>query len=128
MSGDIDRLVASINEQPDLLHGDRTPAVEGLIGHGPAVLPHVLSLLEQDDEPTRMRAQRVLEGITHGWVQEHAPARPLAQGGVQEWQRLWKANGSYDWRAPAASRAEAVRLWREWARTVLEVEDGRDQE
>lgn len=123
MSEEIDRLVASINEQPDLLHGDRTPAVQALIRHGPAVLPQVLSLLEQDDEPTRMRAQRVLEGITQAWVQEHIPSRPLTQGSAQEWQRLWRANGSYDWRAPAASREEAVRLWRDWARTVLEGED-----
>jgi hypothetical protein len=115
MNGEIERLVASLNDHPDLLHGDRTPAVEALVRHGVDALPHVLPLLEDGDEPTRMRAQRVLEGVTQAWVRERNPARPLTQGAAREWQRLWAENGSYDWRAPAGKRAEAVRLWRDWA-------------
>lgn len=123
MSGEIERLVATINEQADLLHGDRTPAVEALIAHGVQALPHVLTLLEQDDEPTRMRAQRVLEGVTQALVQASTLGRPLTQGTGQEWQHLWRENGSYDWRAPTGSRAEAVRLWREWVERVVAAED-----
>lgn len=118
MSSEIERLVAAINDNPNLLHGDRTPAVEALVQRGMDALPHVLPLLEQGDEPTRMRAQRVLEGVSRAWVHERTPARPLTQGAAAEWQRLWRENGSYDWRAPAAAREEAVRLWREWLATI----------
>ena len=123
MSDEIERLVASIGAHPDLLHGDRTPAVEALVRHGRAALPHVLPLLEQGDEPTRMRAQRVLEGVTQAWVRERTPSRPLTRGAEREWQRLWRANGSYDWRAPGGARAEAVRMWRDWlAKTAMETD------
>ena len=117
MSSEIDRLVASIDDNPDLLHGDRTPAVEALVRHGLAALPVVFPLLEQGEEHTRLRAQRVLEGITQLWVREHTPSRPLTQGAAREWQDLWRENGSYDWRGPAEARAEAVRRWRDWLRS-----------
>jgi hypothetical protein len=123
MSSEIERLVAAINDNPNLLHGDRTPAVEALVQRGMDALPHVLPLLEQGDEPTRMRAQRVLEGVTHAWVEERHPSRPLTQGATAEWQKLWRENGSYDWRASAGPRAEAVRLWRGWLGTAAAGED-----
>lgn len=114
MSGDIERLVAAIDENADLLHGDRTPAVEGLVRHGIAALPHVFPLLEEGEERTRLRAQRVLEGVTQAWVQEHTPSRPMTRASDREWQNLWRENGSYDWKAPADARQESVRRWRDW--------------
>jgi len=121
MNDEIERLVASINDRPDLLHGDRTPAVDALIEHGLAALPHVLPLLESEDEFTRLRAQRVLEGATQAWVRgEQGPARQLTQGSAQAWQRLWRENGSYDWRAAKEARTAVVGLWREWLGRVAE--------
>lgn len=114
MSDEIERLVAAINEHPDPLHGDRTRAGEALVRHGLAALPRVLPLLEDDQEFTRLRAQRVLEGVTQAWVRERSPARPLTRGDTRAWQQLWRENGAYDWRGSAESRAESVRLWHEW--------------
>jgi hypothetical protein len=118
MSSDIAGLVATINEAPDPLHGDRTPAVEALIQHGVASLPHVLPLLAGGHELTRLRAQRVLEGVTLAWVREHTPSRAMTRGDVHEWQELWRANGSYDWRGSPEARSESVRLWRAWLEQV----------
>lgn len=114
MSSEIERLVAAINEHPDHLHGDRTPAVDALIAHGLPALPHILPLLESDDELTRLRAQRVLEGATLAWTKEHTSARPLTHADTQAWQQLWTRNGPYDWRADSVARREAVRRWRAW--------------
>lgn len=114
MSEEIERLVQAIDDRPDPLHGDRTPAVEALIDRGLAVLPYLLPLLESGGDQTRLRAQRVLEGITHQWVRERTAARPLTRDDTHEWNRLWQANGGYDWSAPQAARAAAVKLWSAW--------------
>jgi hypothetical protein len=114
MSSDIESLVATINEHPDPLHGDRTPAVEALIQHGVASLPYVLPLLAGEHELTRLRAQRVLEGVTLAWVRERTPSHAMTRGDVREWQELWDANGSYDWRASPEARSESVGLWGDW--------------
>lgn len=114
MSSEIERLVAAINEHPDHLHGDRTPAVDALVAHGLPALPHILPLLESEDQLTRLRAQRVLEGVTHAWAQAHATARPLTHADTRAWHQLWADNGAYDWQAPPAARHEAVGRWRTW--------------
>lgn len=114
MSSEIERLVTAINDKPDLLHGDRTPAVHALVEHGLEALPAVLPLLEHEDELTRLRAQRVLEGVTRAWAVERVPSRPLARADLHLWERLWRENGSFDWRASAAERAGAVARWRTW--------------
>ena len=49
MSSEIERLVAAINEHPDHLHGDRTPAVDALVAHGLPALPHILPLLDSGE-------------------------------------------------------------------------------
>jgi hypothetical protein len=114
VSSQLERLVAAINDHPDPLHGDRTPAVEALIAHGLVALPHVLPLLEGGDDMTRLRAQRVLEGVTNAWVRERAPAWPPTQADARAWQELWEENGPYDWRGTQEARREAVALWRAW--------------
>jgi len=114
MSTEIERLVSTINEHPDHLHGDRTPAVDALVGHGLPALPHILPLLESDDELTRLRAQRVLEGVTRAWLRERAGARPMTRADTRAWQQLWEENGAYDWRGSPEARSDAVRCWLTW--------------
>ena len=115
MSDEIRRLVAALDEDPDPLHGDRTPAAHALVGHGLAALPAVFDVLEGEDaEITRLRAQRVLEGVSRAWVAERTPTRPLARADLRAWEALWRENGPYDWRAPAPERAAAVANWRAW--------------
>jgi hypothetical protein len=107
-------LAAAIDEHPDLLHGDWTPAAQELAEHGLAALPHVLPLLEVDEEMTRLRAQRVLEAVTRAWVRERVKAPTLTRADTHAWQKLWERNGAYDWKAPVRARAEAVARWRAW--------------
>lgn len=64
-------LISRINDNPDKLHIDLTPAVgqPRRIGK-PALLP-CLELMLTDDVYTRLRAQRVIEGVVmiqHGFV------------------------------------------------------------
>jgi hypothetical protein len=120
VSDEIARLVAAINEHPDLAHGDYTPAVHALVRAGLPALPAVLPLLEADEPYTRLRAQRVLEGVTRAWVKARTPAVPLSRRADREWQKLWQANGSYDWQAAPGGRAASVARWRAWLSTDLQ--------
>jgi len=114
MSEDIGRLIATINDSPDPSHGDLTPSVHALTRIGLPALPAVLPLLESDNQWTRLRAQRVLEGVTRAWVRERTPERPMTRRADYAWVELWQANGNYDWEAPPAERAAAVARWHSW--------------
>jgi hypothetical protein len=112
---EIERLVAAIDDDPDSLHGDRTPAVDALVAHGLAALGEVLPLLEHAPELTRLRAQRVLEGVTLAWVRERVKEnRPLTRSDTRAWQELWTANGAYDWQGTPDERRASVARWRAW--------------
>ena len=117
MSSDIARLIAALNDNPDPAHGDLTPAVHALVRLGLQALPAVLPLLEAEDRWTRLRAQRVLEGVTRSWVRRRTPERPMTRRADYEWLALWQTNGDYDWEAPPQARADAVARWRAWLGT-----------
>ena len=112
-------LLKQINENPDLLHYDYTPAVYKLIGIGrPALRFGVLELLLSKDRDTRMHAQRVLEGVTlaemgfergYGW-----PNGENGQEKNKEWQQLWESNGAYSFDAPEEVRQAAYDKWQQW--------------
>ena len=70
-----ERLVAAINESPDSLHGDRTPAVHALVEHGRDVdeLTQVQDLLPTLIELCDLPANPALEG--------HSLAPQLADSG-----------------------------------------------
>jgi hypothetical protein len=111
VQNEISSLLRRINDDPDKLHGDSTPAVERLIDLGEPALAPVLELMLASDSDTRLRAQRVLEGVTmasqgfrrgQGWLETE---------GEERWRRFWASLGNLDWRAPAERRAEAVARW-----------------
>lgn len=114
------RLLAALDEAPDALHGDSTPAVQALVALGLPALRAVLPLLQADDGITRLHAQRVLEGVSRAWVQAQANAqkqarRPaLSRQDDAAWAALWQQHGSYDWAAAPALRAQAAALWLAW--------------
>lgn len=114
MSDDVARLIAAINEDPDPAHGDLTPAVDALVRLGLPILASVLPLLESADPWTRLRAQRVLEGVTRAWVHERTPARPVTPKADYDWLALWEGNGNFQWDATAERRAHALTRWRAW--------------
>jgi hypothetical protein len=112
-------LVRQINENPDLLHADWTTAVLKLIRIGrPALKYGALDLLLSDDELTRLRSWRVVEGVTmaemgfvlgQGW-----PKGENAQIRDEKWRQLWRSNGSYDADAPKEAREAAYQKWVSW--------------
>ncbi len=111
---EIERLIQQIDESPDKLHGDYTPSVYRLIEMGEPVLSQVLSLMLSHGEMTRLRAQRVLEGVTmkrfgfqvgKGWVNPQDEER---------WQRFWNDLGDLSYDAPLETRVQASNRWREW--------------
>jgi hypothetical protein len=112
-------LVKHINDEPNLLHADITPAVENLIKIGrPALRYGTLELLNSDDLDTRMRAWQVVEGVTTAEmgfvVGEGWPKREDTLQQDEKWRQLWRANGSYKWDAPKEARDAAYQKWLQW--------------
>ncbi len=107
--------VARLNEAPDPLHRELTPAVHALVALGLPALRAVLPLLLNDDALTRERAQAVLARSTRAWVAaQHAGEHPVGNARAREWTQLWQAHGDYDWRADARERAASVQAWAPW--------------
>lgn len=110
----IQALAEDIDAHPEPLHADYTAEVRALVEFGAASLEVVLPLLMAEKELTRLRAQRVLEGVTRSVVQT-----PPRSRGQRDWEALWRLNGNYDWRAPEAERAASVRRWQDWLASGL---------
>jgi hypothetical protein len=112
--GEVDRLVRTINDNPNKLHSQYTPSVEGLISIGAPAIPRLLDLMETGDYMTRMRAEAALERITmeaYGFVPGRGWSRPTGQ---DEWGYLWESLGSLDYKACEEMRRHSVALWRRW--------------
>jgi hypothetical protein len=110
----LDACIATLNDAPDPLHFDITPAVQSLCEMGITALPAILPLLDSADERTRQRAQKVLELVSFKEVSDTVQPRPLSDHARAEWSALWRRNGSYQWNAPEAQRQSATRQWRNW--------------
>lgn len=108
-------LVAAIDDGPDKLHAESTPATEALIDLGIEALPAVIPLLASPAADTRMRAAHVLEMVTmeqagfrrgHGWDDFAHEIR---------WRDFWSAmmgEGADDPGEPRA--ASRVAHWQSW--------------
>lgn len=107
-------LLARIDENPNPLHRNYTPAVNALIEIGePALLP-TLELMLADDRNTRLRTQTVIESVTaeqNGFVFGQGWKRP---GGEAAYRKLWSELGELNWEDPKAKRAASVELWKKW--------------
>lgn len=102
-------LYARLNDDPDLLHADYTPSVHDLIRAGRPALPRALDLMQSDDRATRVRAQRVLEGVTlreYGFVQGEGWKPP---DGEAEWRWFWARLGDLRYDGP---RTRGRPAWR----------------
>jgi hypothetical protein len=111
---EIHELIDRINESPDKLHGDYTPASMRLIAVGERALDAVLPLMLNEDPTTRLRAQRVLEGITMKTYGFAAGRGWATSKGENEWREFWRGLGGLDWESPRNAREESVALWTRW--------------
>jgi hypothetical protein len=107
-------LYARLNDNPDLLHFDYTPAVHELIAIGrPAIAP-ALDLMLSENATTRLHAVTVLEGVTmreHGWVPGQEWARP---GGLEAWHQFWQRLGNLSDTGTKEERSASIAKWRDW--------------
>lgn len=107
-------LLRRIDEAPDELHGDVTPAVNGLIALGRSALASVLDMMASPRSNTRLHAQRAFEGILMR-EQGFAPGQGFTTpDGEDRFRALWSTQGGYAWDAPATPRAQALVAWRTW--------------
>lgn len=108
-------LIAAIDDAPDKLHSESTPATEALIEQGVDALPAVIPLLASPDADTQMRAAYVLEMVTmelfgfrpgRGWEDFAHEIR---------WRDFWTAMmvGSPD-EAGEPGAASMVAHWQSW--------------
>ena len=109
----VTKLISELDENPDVLHGDYTPAVRKLIDIGqPAIVPILDVMVTDDNQLSRLRAQRVLEGVTmqmHGFE--------FGQGwrssdDENNWLKFWASLGNLDWKSTLAERLLAVEAWK----------------
>ncbi len=123
IDSEIAQLVRTIDEDPDILHNDYTPSVQRLIDKGLAGAAAVVPLLNTDDQMTRRRAQRVLEGVVKarfGWK----AGIGFADGSAQEQAlAVLAANGNYDAAASEEQRKHSAGLWRRWIESQREGKD-----
>jgi hypothetical protein len=110
----IKTLLAHINDEPDKLHADYTPAVHELIKVGEPALTLTLELMLADGLDTRLRAQRVLEGVTlvqHGFVLGQGWKE---DGGEKRFRKFWSELGDLAYDSSPEKRAASVTLWKKW--------------
>jgi HEAT repeat protein len=104
----------TINDAPDILHLDITPAVGALSDFGLKAVPALLEFLMHEDEMTRLHAQRALELIVdkrHGF----RPGKGFPTVEAEEQARAeWVNNGNYNYLEDKNTRRAAVEKLREW--------------
>lgn len=116
MSADVRlaELLATLDNAPDELHGDITPAVLALAELGWVAAPALLDLMLADAADTRLHAQRAFEGIVmrdFGFVRGRGFASSDDENRFRE---LWATHGGYAYDASEARRSLAVETWRGW--------------
>jgi HEAT repeat protein len=110
--GALDALIRTIDDAPDPMHLDSTPAVGALGAMGSEAVPPLLDLLESSEQLTRLHAQRALELAVyrrHGFV----PGRGFPNDEAEEAAREELTSSDYRFDAEPAARAAAIERLRE---------------
>jgi HEAT repeat protein len=115
----LDALRATINDDPDPLHSQRTPAVQSLIESGLSALPATFVLMESANEETRRRAQYVLASIVLEDITRRLQPSALTNEALRLWEELQRQNGSYAWNGSESARRSSIELWRGWYERAL---------
>lgn len=101
----LEACLRTLDDAPDPLHADRTPAVQCLIEIGTPALAPLIDLLASNDRDTRMHAERAVQGITRRRFGFDGFAWP--EGAMERWMDWWSAIG-YDINAAPPQRTLAV--------------------
>lgn len=119
-SKDIPELISKINNDPDLLHLDYTPAVHQLSECGIDAAIAVLPLLNSTEIWERYRAQRVLEGVVrrmYGW--QPGKGYPVGIDGEEKVKKLFIKMGNYQADASIEIRNASMIKWEKWLKEKL---------
>lgn len=111
MASQIQQQLAVLDEHPDKLHLDRTPAVGRLIEIGEPALAPLVEHLAHADWMHRQRAQRAVEGITRRVFGFDGSAWPEAA--LERWTTWWSSI-AYDARDDEPARTAAIDRLRIW--------------
>jgi HEAT repeat protein len=107
----LDALISTIDDAPDPLHLDMTPAVSALGAFGSEAIPRLLDLLDAPEQLTRLHAQRALELAVyrrHGFV----PGQGFPTDEAEEAAREELTSSGYDFDAEPAARRSAIQRLR----------------
>jgi HEAT repeat protein len=106
----LEQWLQAIDDDPDPLHLDMTPAVRALGDMGPTAVPPLLDLMLSGSDETRLHAQRALELVVyrrHGFE----PGQGFPSPADEQAARDELVAGGYDHAAePDARRAAVERL------------------
>ena len=108
-------LINKINDDPDVLHLDYTPAVHQLSTYGIDAAKAVLPLLDSEDIWERYRAQRVIEGVVqriYGW--QPGQGYPKASDGEEKIKKLFLQLGNYQANSSTENRKASIQKWDKW--------------
>lgn len=110
----IDSLVATIDDNYDMLHTDYTPSVYKLSGLGIPAVEAVIPLLDNTSEDTRLHAQRVVEGVIYR-MNSFIPGQGFtAKEGEDKARNILNSIG-YDWKdMDLLNRQKAIKNIKKW--------------
>ncbi|MFK8004122.1 MAG: hypothetical protein AB8H86_31440 [Polyangiales bacterium] len=106
-NAELAQLVATLDENPDMLHSDYTPSVHALSTHGVPAARAVVHLLDAEAPYTRLHAQRVVEGVVnHTFGFRSGSGFPDAE--LEAEARRWIAEWGYAYDGARDERREAT--------------------
>jgi hypothetical protein len=115
-------LVQSVDEKPNVNHRELTPSTYKLIELGDRAIGPVVELMLHGDRNKRLCAGHVLLSIT----QRKYGYKP-GEGGwpsdahEERWRTFWASLGNLDFRASEAERTKSVRLWKQWCENKQQI-------
>jgi hypothetical protein len=109
----VTELIRRIDENPDRLHIESTPAVHELIDIGPAAIEPVLGLMLDDLEVRRQRGQRVLQEILVRMYGYEPGIQWANTPNQRKYLAKWESLGlEYD--TELSARRKGVEKWKHW--------------
>ena len=107
----VEACLRTLDDAPDMLHTDRTPAVRCLVEIGEPALEPLLQVLSSPAVTTRLRAQRAVEGITKRLFGFDGRAWP--EGALDNWLQWWQEIG-YEHDSSETERAAGLQRLSTW--------------
>jgi hypothetical protein len=113
---DVRRYTRTIDNNPDILHGEVTPSGSRLIDIGQPALEETLSLMSSASEATRLRAAFVIYEITRRMYGKDPRLGWVSKEDEIAWRQRVVSLGDLAYDAPSGTIARRLDAWRKWIR------------